>query len=50
MLFYAEFKERHDKPGCRIKRGLFKSNSGTRINADINAAYLRESIEACAGK
>ena len=32
--------EHHDKYlGRRIKRGLFKSSNGTKINADINGAY-----------
>lgn len=25
--------------GKRVKRGLFQSSNGTRINADINASY-----------
>ena len=31
-------RENYDK-ARRVKRGLFKSNSGILINADINAAY-----------
>lgn len=34
----APTKENYDK-SRRVRRGLFKSNSGTLINADLNAAY-----------
>ncbi|OAO76342.1 zinc ribbon domain-containing protein [Anoxybacillus flavithermus] len=34
----APIKENYDK-NRRIKRGLFKSNKGILINADVNGAY-----------
>lgn len=42
--------EHHDKyVGRRVKRGLFKSKDGLRINADVNGAYniLRKAVPTC---
>jgi len=32
-------KKKHTFSGQRIKRGLYKTNSGTLVNADVNGAF-----------
>ena len=43
---YGESNEKHTFSGRRIKRGIYKSSNGTKLNADINGAsnIIRKAI------